>query len=64
MNEKLIAAMEEAGLSRYELAKKAGVDASTICKAEKGGTPSGYTMLAICRALGKTLNDLFWEDEQ
>ena len=60
---KLEMARRMARVSQKELAKKAGVDVTTIYKAERGGALSGYTMMAICRALGKTLNDLFWEDE-
>ena len=60
---KLEMARRMARVSQKELAKKAGVDVTTIYKAERGGALNGYTMMAICRALGKTLNDLFWEDE-
>ena len=60
---KLEMARRMARVSQKELAKKAGVDVTTIYKAERGGALSGYTMLAICRALGKTLDDLFWEEQ-
>lgn len=60
---KLKMARIEAGLSQGELAEKCGVHRTIISKAERGGALNGYTMLAICKALGKTLNDLFWEEQ-
>ena len=62
MNEKLIAARKTARVSQNELAKKAGVDVTTIYKAERGGALNGYTMLSICRALGKNYDELFGEE--
>ena len=51
------------GMSQTELAEKAGVTRQTIGLIESGDfNPSIKLCLAICRALGVTLNDLFWED--
>ena len=52
------------GLSQEELAAKVGVTRQTIGMIEAGRfNPSLALCVAICRALGKTLNDLFWDEE-
>ncbi|MCR4669523.1 MAG: helix-turn-helix transcriptional regulator [Clostridia bacterium] len=54
----------ELNMSQTDLAKKAGVTRQTIGLIEAGEfNPSINLCIAICRALGVTLNDLFWEDE-
>ncbi len=54
----------ELGMSQTELAAKAGVTRQTIGLIEAGDfNPSIRLCLALCRALGVTLNDLFWEEE-
>ena len=54
----------EVGMSQTQLAKAAGVTRQTIGLIEAGEfNPSLKLCLAICRALGVTLNDLFWEEE-
>lgn len=61
---KLEIARRMAGLSQDELAQQCGISRTTIHDAETGkSSPSYFTMLAICKALGKTLNDLFWEEQ-
>ncbi len=56
-----VARMEK-GLSQIELAEKVGVTRQTIGMMEAGDyNPSLKLCTAICRELGKTLNDLFWE---
>lgn len=55
----------ELEMSQAELAKKAGVTRQTIGLIEAGEfNPSINLCIAICKALGVTLNDLFWEDEE
>ena len=55
----------ELEMSQTELAKKAGVTRQTIGLIEAGDfNPSINLCIAICKALGVTLNDLFWEDEE
>lgn len=50
-------------LSQQELADKVGVSRQTISAIEKGDyNPTINLCTAICKVLGKTLNDLFWED--
>ncbi len=51
-------------LSQEEQAKIVGVSRQTISLIESGGyNPTLNLCLSICRALEKTLNDLFWEDQ-
>ena len=53
----------ELNMSQSELARKAGVTRQTIGLIESGDfNPSIKLCVAICRALGVTLNDLFWEE--
>ena len=55
----------ELGMSQTELAKKAGVTRQTIGLIEAGDfNPSIKLCIDICRALGVTLNDLFWEETE
>lgn len=57
-------ARAEAGLSQQELADKLGVSRQTINAIEKGDyNPTIKLCVGICRVLGLTLNDLFWEEE-
>ena len=54
----------EVGMSQTQLAKSAGVTRQTIGLIEAGEfNPSLKLCLAICRARGVTLNDLFWEED-
>lgn len=49
-------------MSQQQLADAVGVTRQTINAIEKGDyNPTIRLCLAICRALGKTLDDLFWE---
>ena len=53
----------ELNMSQTELAQKAGVTRQTIGLIESGEfNPSIRLCIAICRALGVTLNDIFWEE--
>ncbi len=62
-NKKLKLARVEKDLSQAELAEKVGVTRQTIGLIEAGGyNPTLNLCLAICRALDKTLDDLFWEE--
>ena len=55
----------ELDMSQTELAQKAGVTRQTIGLIESGDfNPSIRLCIAICRALGVTLNDIFWEEEE
>lgn len=49
-------------LSQSELAERVGVTRQTIGMIEAGKfNPSIQLCVDICKALGKTLNDIFWE---
>lgn len=55
----------QAGLSQQELADKLGVSRQTINAIEKGDyNPTIKLCIGICRVLGLTLNDLFWEENR
>ena len=57
-------ARAQAGLSQQELAERLGVSRQTINAIEKGDyNPTIKLCIGICKVLGLTLNDLFWEDE-
>lgn len=57
-------ARAEAGLSQQELADRLGVSRQTINAIEKGDyNPTIKLCIGICRVLGLTLNDLFWEEK-
>lgn len=52
-------------LSQDELAQKVGVTRQTIGMIEAGKyNPTLNLCIALCRALGKTLDELFWEEEK
>ena len=58
-------ARAKAGLSQQELAEKLGVSRQTINAIEKGDyNPTIKLCIGICRVLGLTLNDLFWEEQE
>ena len=49
-------------LSQQQLADLVGVSRQTINAIEKGDyNPTIQLCISICKALDKTLNDLFWE---
>ena len=50
-------------MSQQQLADAVGVTRQTINSIEKGDyNPTIRLCLAICRALGKTLDELFWDE--
>ena len=62
-NLRLKAARAGMDLSQEDLAKKCGVSRQTISAIEKGDyNPTITLCIAICKALDKTLDELFWED--
>lgn len=64
-NKKMKIARIEKDLSQEQLADKIGVTRQTISMIEAGKfNPSLQLCISICRALDKTLNDLFWETEE
>lgn len=64
-NLKLKSARAAADMSQQTLAETVGVSRQTINAIEKGDyNPTLNLCTAICRALGKTLDEIFWEEEQ
>ncbi len=64
MNEKMKQARHDKKLSQAELAKIIGVSRQTINMIENGDyNPTIALCRNICKVLGCTLNDLFWEDK-
>ena len=62
-NKRLKIARVECNMSQEDLANTVGVTRQTIGLIEAGGyNPSLNLCIAICKALGKTLDDLFWEE--
>lgn len=62
-NLKLKAARAALDLSQQDLADKVGVSRQTINAIEKGDyNPTIQLCRSICKALGKTLDELFWEE--
>ena len=63
-NEAMKKARSEKGLSQQGLADALGVSRQTINAIEKGDyNPTIRLCIGICKVLGLTLNDLFWEEE-
>ncbi len=62
-NLKLKAARASFDMSQQELADKVGVSRQTINAIEKGDyNPTINLCIAICKALNKTLDELFWAE--
>lgn len=63
-NLKLKSARASLDMSQEQLAEAVGVTRQTIGMIEAGKfNPSLQLCIAICKTLGKTLNDIFWEVE-
>ncbi|MBQ8928808.1 MAG: helix-turn-helix transcriptional regulator [Oscillospiraceae bacterium] len=61
-NLRLKSARAAKDLSQQQLADAVGVSRQTISAIEKGDyNPTIRLCLAICKVLGKTLDELFWE---
>lgn len=62
-NKRMKIARIECDMKQEDLANAVGVTRQTIGLIEAGDyNPTLNLCLAICRALNKTLNDLFWEE--
>ena len=61
-NLRLKAARAAKDMSQQDLAETVGVSRQTINAIEKGDyNPTIKLCIAICKTLGKTLDELFWE---
>lgn len=64
-NLRLKAARAAKDLSQQALAEKVGVSRQTINAIEKGDyNPTIRLCIVICRELDKTLDEIFWEEEE
>lgn len=64
-NLKMKSARAAKDLSQQQLADLIGVSRQTINAIEKGDyNPTINLCISICRALDKTLDDLFWMEDQ
>ena len=64
-NLRLKAARAGQDMSQDDLARAVGVSRQTISAIEKGDyNPTINLCVKICRVLGKTLDELFWTEEQ
>lgn len=64
-NLRLKSARAAMDLSQQALAEAVGVSRQTINGIEKGDyNPSINLCISICRTLGKTLDELFWVEEE
>ena len=64
-NKRMKIARMEVDMKQEDLAKAVGVTRQTIGLIESGDyNPTLNLCIAICNALGKTLNDLFWEESK
>lgn len=62
-NKRMKIARMECDMKQEDLAKVVGVTRQTIGLIEAGDyNPTLNLCIAICKALNKTLNDLFWEE--
>lgn len=63
-NKRMKMARVEYDLTQEQLAEKVGVTRQTIGLIEAGNyNPSISLCIAICKALNKSLDDLFWDEE-
>ena len=63
-NLRLKSARAALDMSQQQLADAVGVSRQTINAIEKGDkNPTIKLCIAICKVLGRTLDDLFWESE-
>lgn len=63
-NLRLKAARAALDMSQKDVAEAVGVTRQTMNAIENGDyNPSVNLCIAICRVLGKTLDQLFWEDD-
>lgn len=64
-NKRMKIARMEVDMKQDDLARAVGVTRQTIGLIESGDyNPTLNLCIAICKELGKTLNDLFWEESK
>lgn len=64
-NLRLKSARAALDISQQQLAEMVGVSRQTISAIEKGDyNPTINLCISICKVLGKTLDELFWEENK
>jgi putative transcriptional regulator len=64
-NLKLKAARAALDMTQKDLAEAVGVSRQTLNAIEKGDyNPTLNLCIAICKVLGKTLDEIFWEEPE
>lgn len=64
-NLRLKSARAALDISQQQLAEKVGVSRQTISAIEKGDyNPTINLCISICKVLGKTLDELFWDESK
>jgi len=64
-NKQMKIARIEMDMKQEDLAKNVGVTRQTIGMIESGNyNPTLNLCISICKALNKTLNELFWEESK
>ncbi|MBR5430606.1 MAG: helix-turn-helix transcriptional regulator [Firmicutes bacterium] len=64
-NLRIKAARAEKDMTQGALAEAVGISRQTVNAIEKGEyNPTIKLCRALCRVLGKTLDELFWEDDE
>ena len=64
-NEAMREARRRKGFSQQQLADRLGVSRQTVNAIESGDyNPTIRLCVGICKTLGLTLNDLFWEESE
>jgi len=64
-NKRMKIARMEVDMNQEDLARAVGITRQTIGLIESGDyNPTLNLCIAICKELGKTLNDLFWEESK
>ncbi len=64
-NQAILLARTEKDMTQKDLAQAVGVSRQTMNAIEKGDyNPTIRLCRAICKVLGKTLDELFWEEEE
>lgn len=64
-NLRLKSARAAIDISQQQLAEKVGVSRQTISAIEKGDyNPTINLCISICKVLGKTLDELFWDESK
>lgn len=64
-NLRLKSARAALDISQQQLAERVGVSRQTISAIEKGDyNPTINLCISICKVLGKTLDELFWDESK